>query len=198
MSNADNVDKKFWTNRYGKVRDIRVVGFLQKTATQNEREYAEAAKLFKNYVNADLPPAQRGSVLEIGYGLGHYARLCKELGFKSYTGIDFAAPPGPPLGRGYTYQKGDAGEPFDLRRKFDLVMAIDILFHITDEPRFEQALTNIKRHASRVIYVTGRTKPQRIAAHVLHRGGERFSRLGKLITVSPWRDTAISRYRVVP
>lgn len=191
-----NADEKFWTNRYGKVKDIRVVGFLQKTPAQNEKEYAEAAKLFRSYVNADLPPAQRGSVLEIGYGLGHYSRLCKELGFRSYTGIDFAAPPGPDLGPTYTYQKGDAGVPFDLKRKFDLVMAIDVLFHITDEARFEQALQNLKRHAAKVIYVTGRVKAQRIAAHVLHRDGKRFAKLGKLIAVSRWRDTAMSRYRV--
>lgn len=189
-------DAKFWTNRYSKVKDIRVVGFLQKSAAQNEKEYAQAAGLFRSYVNADLPPAQRGSVLEIGYGLGHYTRLCKELGFKSYVGIDFAAPPGPDLGPTYTYQKGDAGKPFDLKRKFDLVMAIDVLFHITDEPRFEQALENLKKHAGRVIYVTGRIRDQRIAAHVLHRDEKRFAKLGQRISVSKWRDTAISRYRV--
>ena len=189
-------DTAFWRNRYARVHDIRAVGFLQKTPAQNEKEYVQAARLFKSYVNEDLKLVERGSALEFGYGLGHYTRHCHDLGFKSYHGLDFAAPAGPSLGPTFTYGKADVGAPLDLKKRFDLVMAIDVLFHITDEPRFEQALTNIKKHAARIIYVTGRTRAERIAAHVIHRDLARFKRLGTLLTISPWRDTALMRFRV--
>lgn len=187
-------DQKFWQKRFSGGVDIRTVGRCDQSVMQNEKDYATAAEHFKHLVATDLI-GRRGGVLDLGYGLGHYAKLCHEIGFSDYAGIDFVAPPGPPLGSGYSYRQGDIGQRFDLGRSFDLVLAIDVLFHITDEPRFEAALDNISRHCSGVAYVTGITHDRRIAPHVIHRSLDRFRRLGKLIEVSPWRDTAVMRFR---
>lgn len=190
-------DHEFWQARFAaEGSGIRKVGRRDRSVAQNEHDYAIAAEDFKNYVKTDLAESDRKSVLELGYGLGHYAKLCHALGFVDYTGLDFAAPPGPPLGPRYVYRNGDVGEPFDLGRTFDLVMVIDVLFHVTDDLRFEVALENIRRHASGVIYVTGIPNDHRIAAHVVHRDLGRFRSLGRLIAVTPWRDTAIMRFQV--
>lgn len=186
-------DQKYWHKRFAGNVDICTVGCRDRSAAQNEKEYKAAAELFKSCVASDLP--KRSSVLDLGYGLGHYAKLCHVLGFTDYVGIDFAAPPGPPLGPSYVYRQGDIGQRFDLGRKFDLVLAIDVLFHVTDSTRFETALDNIRRHASGVMYVTGIPKDRRIAAHVVHRDVDRFQRLGDLIAIAPWRDTSIMRFR---
>lgn len=186
-------DQKFWQNRFAGCVDIRTVGCRDQSAAQNEKEYAIAAELFKRCVEIDLP--KRSSVLDLGYGLGHYAKLCHALGFTDYVGIDFAAPQGPSLGPRYVYRQGDVGQRFDLGRKFDLVIAIDVLFHITDDRRFEKALDNIRRHASAVMYVTGIPHDRCIAAHVVHRDLDRFRGLGSLIEILPWRDTTIMRFR---
>lgn len=187
-------DQNFWQKRFSGGVDIRAVGRRNLSVSQNEKDYATAAEQFRRFVEADLG-GRRGSVLDLGYGLGHYAKICHELGFSDYTGVDFAAPHGPPLGPRYVYQQGDIGEVFDLRRTFDLVLAIDVLFHITDELRFDVALKNIRRHYSGVAYVTGIPYDRRIAAHVIHRSLDRFRCLGELIEVSPWRDTSIMRFR---
>lgn len=186
-------DQKYWLKRFAGNVDIRTVGCRDRSAGQNEKDYATAADLFKRCVASDLP--KRSSILDLGYGLGHYAKLCHALGFTDYVGIDFAAPPGPPLGSSYVYRQGDVGQRFDLGRKFDLVIAIDVLFHITDDARFETALDNIRRHASGVMYVTGIPHDRRIAAHVVHRDVDRFQTLGELIAIEPWRDTSIMRFR---
>ena len=190
-------DHKFWKSRFAaEGLGIRTVGRHDRSVEQNKSDYAIAAECFKTYVKTDIVESDRKSALELGYGLGHYAKLCHSLGFVNYVGLDFAAPPGPPLGANYVYRQGDVGEHFDLGRTFDLVMAIDVLFHITDDLRFEVALENIRRHASGVIYVTGIPEDRRIAAHVVHRELDRFRSLGTLIGVSHWRDTSIMRFRV--
>lgn len=187
-------DQKFWQNRFSRGADIRTVGRCDQSVDQNETDYATAADRFRRFVETDLGN-KRGSVLDLGYGFGHYAKLCHELGFQEYVGVDFAAPHGPPLGSRYIYQQGDIGTSFDLGRSFDLVIAIDVLFHITDDLRFETALDNIHRHASGVVYVTGIPENKRIAAHVIHRDIDRFHRLGSLIAISDWRDTSIMRFK---
>ena len=48
----------------------------------------------------------------------------------------------------------------------------------------------------RVAYVTGVREDKRIAAHVVHRDISRFRKLGRLIAVVPWRDTAIMRFKL--
>ena len=192
-------DKAFWAEKYRTTKGLRTVGFPHKSEAENAAEYAIGAKRFVEYLDADAPRDRRAAALEVGYGRGFYTQLLAKHGVKDYVGFDIAAPSGPPLGAGFSYRQGDAGVAFDLKRKFDIVMAIDILFHITDEKRFETALDNLRRHAKPggVIFVTGRTAHERLAAHVIHRDLARYrQRLGVLIAVSPWRDTAFLRFRV--
>lgn len=188
-------DRKFWQHRFSGSVDIRTVSRRDQSVAQNETDYAAAAEQFKRFVEADLG-TRRDAVLDLGYGLGHYAKICHELGFKDYVGIDFAAPHGPPLGPRYNYQQDDIGEPFDLGRTFDLVIALDVLFHVTDDTRFETALDNIQKHAASIAYVTGVPEDRRIAPHVIHRDISRFQKLGRLIAVVPWRDTSIMRFKL--
>lgn len=192
-------DKAFWDAQYKATSGLRTVGFPSKSEAQNAAEYAIGAERFIEYLNADIPADRRASALEIGYGRGFYTKLLAQHGVKNYVGFDIAAPSGPALGTGFSYRQGDAGTAFDLGKKFDIAMAIDILFHITDEARFEAALDNLRRHVKPggVIFVTGRTKHENLAEHVVHRDLARYQkRLGTLIAVSPWRDTAFLRFRV--
>jgi 2-polyprenyl-3-methyl-5-hydroxy-6-metoxy-1,4-benzoquinol methylase len=191
-------DREYWTRRHREGgKDVRVVGHSSWSPAENERWYARLATELRGLIVADCAAAERTSVLEIGYGLGHYARVCKELGFREYIGVDIATSAGPDLApMRYDYQRRDVGARFALDRRFELVTAIDVLFHVTDEARFEIALSNIVRHAARHIYVTGLFHDAAPAAHVVHRRAERFAKLGELVDVRPWRDTFLARYRV--
>ena len=195
-------DANYWQKRYASIKDLRVVGHAGKTTEANEREYASAGARFLELVAGDVAPLPSGaaSVLDIGYGLGHYARLCRLAGFHSYVGLDLAAPPGPSLGPDYTYRKADIGAPLELGRKFDLVLLIDVLFHVTDDARFAQTLSNVARHAAGMVYVTGLFRDDvKTAPHVVHRSLDRIRRaLGdaELVDMEPWRDTQIARLRL--
>jgi hypothetical protein len=189
-------DERFWKERHARLKDIRAVGLATRSVADNERDYVRQRAELQRYLDADLPRMRRDSALELGYGQGHWSRFCKDAGFARYVGLDFAAPRGPDLGSNYAYQRADVGARFDLKRRFDLVLAIDVLFHVTDEARFEIALDNIRRHAGGIIYVTGRMRDEKLAAHVIHRSLDRFRSLGRLISIHPWRDTAIARFSV--
>lgn len=197
MTSRAKEDERFWSDRFTKWKDIRAVTFANKTVAANHATYVAAAVQLRKYTTTDLP-GKRSSVLEIGYGLGHYTRVCKDVGFETYVGIDFAAPPGPDLGPQYRYLRHDIGLRLDLGRKFELVTAIDVLFHITDEARFEAALDNLQKHASKFIYVTGLMRDKRFknAPQVVCRDLSRFKRLGRLVRLKPWRDNSIACFAI--
>ena len=191
-------DKAFWQGRYRTTTGLQTVGFHHKSEAENAQEYAVGAQRFVEYLDADVPRDRRHSALEVGYGRGFYTHLLAKHGVKDYLGFDIAAPSGPALGPGFAFRQGDAGAAMKLGRKFDITIAIDVLFHITDDARFDTALDNLRLHTKPggVIYVTGRTKPQHLATHVIHRDLARYKKkLGILIAVSPWRDTAFMRFR---
>ena len=88
-------------------------------------------------------------MLELGPGTGFYVRLWSRLGVRDLTGIDIAAPAVSRLRRrfpAYAFLTGDIGRPLAVPpAAFDVVTAFDVLFHITDEAAFDEALANIAR-----------------------------------------------------
>lgn len=92
------------------------------------------------------------SILDIGCGTGFYIEFWKKWGARSLTGLDLTQKSVSELSRRfaeYSFYKGDIGaRDLNLNRKFDLITAFDILFHIVDEERFSQAIHNIGTMAS--------------------------------------------------
>lgn len=97
---------------------------------------------------------QNPSVLDIGSGAGHWldfylntfhasfvcgleiAKTCAESLQKKYAGID-----------NVSIVYGDiSSESFALDRKFDVINAIGVIFHIVDDASWQQALTNMRNH----------------------------------------------------
>jgi hypothetical protein len=84
-------------------------------------------------------------------------------------------------------------EGFNLGEKFDVVLLLDVAFHVIDDLAFERLLANVSRHAQGVVFVTGLFRDQRMAAHVLHRRLEHFQSLGIVTSIYPWRDILLAR-----
>lgn len=189
--------KNYWEARHKNVPGIRAVGHCSRTEAANQVQYKKAAEMFRRFVTEDFPdPVQRGSVLDVGYGQGHYAKLCKELGFQSYLGLDFAAPSLPDLGPEYKTTQVDFGTPQDFGQKFDLIICIDVLYHITDRSEFETAVQNLSKHAKHRIYITGLFEELKGYSHCHHRALDDFLGLGKVLEIQGWRDNKIARFAV--
>jgi len=193
-------EKKFWGDRYEETgTSILTVGRRDASVARNNEEYAKALWQFRGMVRKDFPDPAAISVLDVGFGLGHYAKALAQLGVKEYVGIDFASSAAPPelLERGFEFRHGvDASQPgLDLGRTFDLVVVIDVMFHIVEEARFARAVENLKRHASGLLYITGLFQDRQLAPHVRHRSPPRF-RMGEPVSLDKWRDNKIARFRL--
>ena len=187
--------RDYWLRRHRSVAGLRAVGCLDRSEADNQAEYAEAAAELGAALGRDVPDPAAAAVLDIGYGQGHYARLAAELGFATYVGLDFAAPPpSPPVPRsGYTFLNRDACEPrLALARRFEVVLLIDVAFHVVAEQRFQALVDNVARHAGRFVYVTGLFEDIALAKHVRHRPLDVWAGLGEVVDVRPWRDTRIA------
>lgn len=193
-------EQSFWSRHHDRYRDsILAVGRGNATPAVNEHEYAVARKQFDKMIEADFP-GDRGqlAVLDCGFGHGHYARACRDLGFGQYVGIDFASEKRPELGPNFKFQKGNLAVPFDFGRAFDLVICIDVIFHLVNDEHFRVAIANLKRHARNKLYVTSLFVPRVCRPYVKHRPLSEFSDLGELLTQESWRDNSIARFQAAP
>jgi SAM-dependent methyltransferase len=139
----------YWSARLDGAVGLEAVGWLGLGEAYNRWLYLRRAAVFgriaRRYGWRRRPP----SVLELGPGTGFYVRLWSRLSVRDLTGVDIAAPAVARLRRRFpTFQflTGDIGRPLDLPpAAFDVVTALDVLFHLTDEAAFDQALATIAR-----------------------------------------------------
>ena len=85
-------------------------------------------------------------VFEVGFGVGFYLRYFAQVGVNQVTGIDLSAPAvihAQKLFPNYKLFQHDLTEPIPLPSQiYDLVTAIDVLYHIVDDHRWNLALGN--------------------------------------------------------
>jgi hypothetical protein len=110
--------------------------------------------LLEHVLGDPLPDAP--SVLDIGVGAGHWVDFYRSaLGAREVVGLEISAPAAEALqaryadAAGVTILEADiAAEGAAFDRDFDVVNAVDVLFHIVDEGRWLRALETIARQLS--------------------------------------------------
>lgn len=139
----------YWQERLSRDFSLVGVGRLDIGIGYNQWLYkarlGELTKLLKkNQINA-----QGKRVLDIGVGNGFYVDYWKRKGAQSVTGIDITEKSVSTLSTKYPeYQflKADiSAKELALEGTFDIITAFDVLFHVVDEDKFEQAIRNIRR-----------------------------------------------------
>ena len=97
-----------------------------------------------NYNVADL------DVLDIGSGTGHWLRFWEDLSANSVTGIEISETAFKKLQRKFKGHEniriilGDiSSDTFHLDRKFDVINAIGVMFHVVDDKLWEKAIKNL-------------------------------------------------------
>lgn len=139
--------RSYWEQRLGGHFDVSGVGYLKKSPEFNRWLYRTrrdglAEVLRERGIN---PATSR--VLDIGSGTGEIVSFWKERGTKKLVGLDFTQVSVDALRvkfPEYRFEQADAGEPgLNLGETFDVVTIFDVLFHIVDDQRFENAAKNI-------------------------------------------------------
>jgi 2-polyprenyl-3-methyl-5-hydroxy-6-metoxy-1,4-benzoquinol methylase len=173
MSQSDN--EQYWIERHkslkGKLESVGKIGMTQDwNLAAYERKRERLATLF-----SDLGVDLRGAdALDAGCGVGMMTRLLLDLGARAH-GIDVSA---------------DAIEQawelcpeanftatslvnFDLKRKYDLVICIDVLYHIVSDTNWSGVLDSFVEHLRPrgviVIVDQVRPEPTRPSEHVRFR-----------------------------
>ena len=188
----------YWNLRHAIYPDIRAVGHCGRSSRHNEEVYAEASLQLEGMIRADAPE----SVLDVGYGHGHHSKTCKRAGVPLYLGIDSASGKRLRMGKGYQFRAVDAAVPFDLKRQFDVVMLIDMAYHVVSDERFACLIANVKKHARKAVYVTGLFEDLPGGSeksrhwYCRHRHLKAFDSLGTPGPLIPWRDNFIVRFEV--
>jgi SAM-dependent methyltransferase len=91
-------------------------------------------------------------VLDVGAGTGFWVGVWRGLGAREVCGVDLTEASVArlrerfPAGR---FERADVSEAVPVEGPFDVVSAMDVLLHITDEARYARALANLRGVARR-------------------------------------------------
>lgn len=141
--------KKYWEERLTAKYDVQGVGYSSLSKEYNEWLYRIRKKVFLRIIKRyKLKEADK--ILDIGSGTGFYIKLWEKLRTKELIGIDITHLAVSNLSdqfKAHTFYQVDIGKsiPPTLKRSapFDIISAMDVLFHITNDVKFEKALYNI-------------------------------------------------------
>jgi SAM-dependent methyltransferase len=140
----------YWEERLRSSWSLAGVGYRRLGRRYNAWMYRIRRQVFLRLV-ASLPVEwSRARVLDIGAGTGFYVQLWRQLGVPRVTGVDLTAKAVEELRRrfpGDEFLQLDIGapppRPSSLVPPFDVVTAMDVLFHIVDDEAWARAFRNI-------------------------------------------------------
>ncbi len=144
--NPDN----FWQTRLSKVKGLEGVGYAKLGKAFNIWAYKVRRFAFLQILFPVAQKIPKSDVLDIGSGTGFYIDIWSRLGAQKITGLDITPIAVENLKNTFpesTFYQVDIGGNIDSIRsqldQKDFISAMDVLFHIVDDQRFEQAVINI-------------------------------------------------------
>jgi SAM-dependent methyltransferase len=141
--------KEYWENRLQSAFGLKGVGYTGLGYNYNKWLYKVRRYIFNRKVLSIRSNLENVSVLDVGCGNGFYIERWKELGVKDITGIDITNISVKNLRRKFpesNFYQVDIGSGCLGRieeRRFDVISALDILFHVVEDKRYEKAIKNI-------------------------------------------------------
>ena len=141
--------QRYWQERLQEEYSLKSVGYLKLGEQYNRWLYKIRRRTFRaevfRFIKTRLAEFE---VLDIGSGTGFYINCWQELGVHRICGVDITTVAVDQLKKSfpsYEFYQSDIGGDltFLLNRSFDAISAMDILFHILDDDRYNKALSNI-------------------------------------------------------
>ena len=140
--------EKYWDGRFRKGFNLEAVGFDSFGKSFNRQQYRMKRKVLEKIVTSHIKCLGNRHVLDIGCGTGFYVDAWKEWGIKNLVGIDIASQGIKRLSKRfplYKFYKSDISSPTLVGSKFEIITVFDVLYHIVDDKKFEQAIKNIRK-----------------------------------------------------
>lgn len=150
----------YWQKRLSKDFSLGGVGFAGLGVQYNKWLYRARLRTLNELLRASRIDPKGKTVLDIGVGTGFYIDYWTKRGAKYVKGIDITEKSISSLKLTYPqydFMKADiSSTELPIKEKFDIVTAFDVLFHITEENKFEQAMNNLRSlsHKQTKIFIT--------------------------------------------
>ncbi len=141
--------KEYWENRLRNNFGLHGTGFVGLGINYNKWMYKVRKKVILNKLGSLKLNLKDYEVLDIGSGSGFYIDIWKRKGCKKVSGSDLTNISIDKLKQLYPEDEffvldiGDELPNILKDRKFDIISAFDILFHIIDDKRYSKAMNNI-------------------------------------------------------
>lgn len=141
--------REYWQKRLAEKWGLHGVGCVSYGRPYNRWLYRLRRQIFLRVVRSLPLIFPDVAVLDVGSGTGYWIGVWKSLSVRSVTGLDIAPVVAErlreehPSVRIVELDVSTARFPEDLREHFEIVSAMDVLFHITEDQGFRMALTNI-------------------------------------------------------
>lgn len=174
----------YWRDRLANDPSLTGVGTRPFGATYQRYLYRLKEAAIRRVLCAGRANVAGASVLNVGCGVGYFEPFFDRLGASSVTGVDVAASSIERLRAcrpRYDYHVADVGLPLSaplVGRSFDLITAIDVLYHVVDDARFETAIENLCRLCGDGGMLLFTESPQATVGdalpHVRHRSPEQY------------------------
>jgi SAM-dependent methyltransferase len=142
----------YWEERLSSRLDLTTVGHAGLGYTYNSWLYRGRFRALGRALRAMHLDVRAKAVLEVGVGSGAYIPFWLSLGVASFTGLDITSASVRTLHERYpslVFTQADIGAPLpadlphELLGQTDFVTAFDVLFHVTDDVAFSQAIGNL-------------------------------------------------------
>lgn len=139
---------RYWEERHaGAIGDLRSVGNIGVTHAENERQILEKTGILIWTIGA-LGFRRTATLLDAGCGQGFVTRHLAAVGFDC-TGVD-VSPTAIAAAReaGGGRYEASALDEMRLGTEFEVVLCVDVLYHVVDEGRWRGALEALRAHVS--------------------------------------------------
>ncbi len=171
--------RRFWEERLGRQFDLRGTGQPGLSLAYNRACYALRRQVLERALRDEQVALAGTQVLDVGSGVGFFVDFYLGHGAR-VTGVDIAANAVERLRERFPQahiERADVSEqPLD--GHFDVVNAFDVLYHVTDDSRWERALTHLSAvlQPGGVLLVTDTFADSAVplAAHNVHRPLARY------------------------
>lgn len=149
MNNYKN--REYWENLHSsKQGELAAVGYKDLGEGFNRATYRVRRRALLTTIRSMAAPSIK-SVLEGAVGIGAYGDVWQRLNVANWVGVDISSVAIKevatrfPLGKFFSADltSRNALDAIPVEDKFDLVTAIDVLYHIVDNDGFNQALYNL-------------------------------------------------------
>lgn len=138
----------YWETRLSENFDLKGVGLVDLPASYNRWLYRARRRAFRRAVLRHVVDVRSARVLDVGSGTGFYVDQWQALGAERIVGSDLTAVSVDSLRARFPeldFQAIDiSGDLPPGLGRFDAVSAMDMLFHIVDDEKYRQAISNLR------------------------------------------------------